>query len=85
MHQYEMRYNVHHSMFSHYFNTPEEVVRFVEGIPEGEEFWIAEGYADYYDHPHGTEIVRRVIGPVRLTHLQFLVARNEVQQMLRSM
>ena len=83
MHNYDKKYCVQLGQVSNYVNTPEEVLRVISLYPEEELRFIAEGYADWFERYYGWEVYRRTTGPVSIYEIKYLVARNEVQKMLR--
>lgn len=79
---YERRYNACFGQVSTYFDTLEELERLI--VVYGKEpDWINEGYGDIGRQTEEyTEIIRRTIGPVRLTELRYEAQRTEVERLL---
>lgn len=77
-HSYERRFNVGMNRWSSYHDTAQEVLdRIGDDVDQVE--YITEGYADFRDHPDGTEIIRMTDRFLKVDEVREIARRDAVE------
>lgn len=87
MSDYDKRYNVlYDGVISYYTDDPAKTLSLYNSGDPNKARWISEGYGYYSDGPYDSLCITRcTVGPVLPSTLEYIIARDEVQKMIKEL